>query len=179
MLCYILILHQTTTLISFFHVAVSCVIFLFYIKPQLALRRLLIGEGCVIFLFYIKPQPVHSGDDDRAGCVIFLFYIKPQPISPFAEAAGVVLYSYSTSNHNTARVVYDMEGLCYILILHQTTTKGIFLRPNIMLCYILILHQTTTFSTARRVWCRLCYILILHQTTTSGGLSVGNALFMR
>jgi len=36
--------------------------------------------------------------------------------------------------------------LCYISILHQTTTRGISLAERVGLCYIFILHQTTTAS---------------------------------
>ena len=35
-----------------------------------------------------------------------------------------------------------------------------------VLCYILLLHQTTTPLTPQVYKLRLCYILLLHQTTT-------------
>ena len=121
-LCYILILHQTTTIRTHSLGLTSCVIFLFYIKPQLSnfspeideccviflfyikpqlVRDLAISMlGCVIFLFYIKPQRADIHDIVNACCVIFLFYIKPQPMTLEAVVYRVVLYFYSTSNHN-------------------------------------------------------------------------------
>ena len=56
----------------------------------------------------------------------------------------VVLYLYSTSNHNPGGVVVHIYGLSYISILHQTTTKQTFTEWREQLSYISILHQTTT-----------------------------------
>ena len=35
-----------------------------------------------------------------------------------------------------------------------------------MLCYILLLHQTTTDTELKKQETELCYIFLLHQTTT-------------
>ena len=79
---------------------------------------------------------------------------------------GVVLYSYSTSNHNWDFNVAPHMRLCYISIPHQTTTLERVFPHARLLCYILIPHQTPTYR-MRRFFCRrLCYIYILHQTTT-------------
>ena len=56
LLCLILFLHQTTTLL---------------VLSFLSMR-------CVLFYFYIKPQPLCEGDDQVYSCVLFYFYIKPQ-----------------------------------------------------------------------------------------------------
>ncbi len=167
---------------------VSCVIFLFYIKPQPAKHLPAKRGSCVIFLFYIKPQPDPTDNPSAQSCVIFLFYIKPQPCCPMPTSALVVLYFYSTSNHNQMmdrfypnRVVLyfystsnhnsheytnKMHELCYISILHQTTTRPSAAAIHSLLCYISILHQTTTPSRCAETPSKLCYISILHQTTT-------------
>ena len=145
-LCYISILHQTTTFLLGSVCRSCCVIFLFYIKPQPLPSPAQTIPSCVIFLFYIKPQPSSLGNLEFLGCVIFLFYIKPQRVAhPLAVApccviflfyikpqqgsrrvvsCQVVLYFYSTSNHNCYLLFERREKLCYISILHQTTTSG-------------------------------------------------------
>ena len=55
-------------------------------------------------------------------CLISLFYIKPQLFAVHTPLARVVLYPYSTSNHNRACNNSCIDELSYILILHQTTT---------------------------------------------------------
>ena len=78
------------------------------------------------------------------GCHISLFYIKPQPTIEKDAVFGVVIYRYSTSNHNYLYTHCGIYRLSYIVILHQTTTKIVItMNPN-MLSYIVILHQTTT-----------------------------------
>ena len=145
---------------------VSCVIFLFYIKPQPAKHLPAKRGSCVIFLFYIKPQPDPTDNPSAQSCVIFLFYIKPQPCCPMPTSALVVLYFYSTSNHNVIQCIKVVYRLCYISILHQTTTWCPRSWCVIGLCYISILHQTTTETMVKWMIALLCYISILHQTTT-------------
>ena len=56
--------------------------------------------------------------------------------------------------------------LCYIFLLHQTTTdKAPIIIPQ-ELCYIFLLHQTTTVDKVLKTFMELCYIFLLHQTTT-------------
>ena len=121
-LSYIVILHQTTTTFVVMLGISSCLISLFYIKPQLCVMR----TQCTV------------------RCLISLFYIKPQLKACWWEWKIVVLYRYSTSNHNFISDVLKIDVLSYIVILHQTTTKGIYDLLGIALSYIVILHQTTT-----------------------------------
>ena len=99
-LCYIFLLHQTTTA-SLFSRTILC---------------------CVISFFYIKPQ--------RAYAPLSLCY--------------VVLYLSSTSNHNRAGFPDFIFLLCYIFLLHQTTTDWNRFVRDALLCYIFLLHQTPT-----------------------------------
>ena len=122
-LSYILILHQTTT----------------------ATIEDLKSSSCFISLFYIKPQLVTSFPFYRSRCFISLFYIKPQHNSYTLVPISVVLYPYSTSNHN-----YQGKGIRLVhVVLYPYSTSN----HN-------LLGMTAHFG-------RLFYILILHQTTTS------------
>ena len=55
-LCLILFLHQTTTYRLEWVYTRGCVLFYFYIKPQLCALLDGIDTRCVLFYFYIKPQ---------------------------------------------------------------------------------------------------------------------------
>ena len=55
-----------------------CVLFYFYIKPQLKTWTTSLCCCCVLFYFYIKPQLLWNNARARFGCVLFYFYIKPQ-----------------------------------------------------------------------------------------------------
>ena len=120
--CYILLLHQTTT------VAQGA-------KQLLAL--------CYIFLLHqtttLGPQLIHG-----ISCVISFFYTKPQQIRRAKLSETVVLYLSSTSNHNCIKKNCIAFKLCYIFLLHQTTTLIPSHTSKSMLCYIFLLHQTTT-----------------------------------
>ncbi len=100
-LFFIPFLHQTTT-------HNCCVLF---------------RERCSLFLFYIKPQLNISSLKAINSCSLFLFYIKPQhnEMKPFLPA--VVLYSFSTSNHNKISRRFLLLKLFFIPFLHQTTTR--------------------------------------------------------
>ena len=122
----------------------GCHISFFYIKPQPHGLWLALRSGCLISLFYIKPQHMLILKIKQCCCLISLFYIKPQPWLQLPNIASVVLYRYSTSNHNLTWLPPSLIWLSYIVILHQTTTIGIIYIYRYMLSYIVILHQTTT-----------------------------------
>ena len=165
-LSYIVILHQTTTqsqtacallgcLISLFYIkpqpqrcfpllSPCCLISLFYIKPQLTAPTRFRGFRCLISLFYIKPQPDSRQGRTHQCCLISLFYIKPQPKYLPCFICEVVLYRYSTSNHNCSVLSITSTMLSYIVILHQTTTIMAWRISLASLSYIVTLHQTTT-----------------------------------
>ena len=77
-----------------------CVLFYFYIKPQLALKRYEMIKGCVLFYFYIKPQ-LPCGK--CAECRVVSYSISTSNHNcdlACAISSNVVSYSISTSNHN-------------------------------------------------------------------------------
>ena len=138
------ILHQTTTIGGIERPTISCILFQFYIKPQLFSRNFFRGFRCILFQFYIKPQPRRSGTATARRCILFQFYIKPQQlllratppprcilfqfyIKPQLYDAHIVLnlvvfYFNSTSNHNEEIRGEFLTVLYSISILHQTTT---------------------------------------------------------
>ena len=67
------ILHQTTTLRGIFTLAISCISFESYIKPQLLARVQLNLSCCISFESYIKPQRTHVSLWDR----IVVYLLNP------------------------------------------------------------------------------------------------------
>ena len=123
-------------------------------------------DGCVISFFYIKPQP-----SIETKLVTFVVLYLSSTSNHNDERAplrniAVVLYLSSTSNHNDHSVFDLSNWLCYIFLLHQTTTMLVQERSFDKLCYIFLLHQTTTFRLVVNRSYLLCYIFLLHQTTT-------------
>ena len=93
-------LHQTTTILTAILGALGCILFHFYIKPQLMFLLLILVFCCILFHFYIKPQPSYINSFTSLRCILFHFYIKPQLCRLQSSAQSVVSYSISTSNHN-------------------------------------------------------------------------------
>ena len=124
-------------------------------------------KSCVISFFYIKPQRYDWYLRESYGCVISFFYIKPQRTRYMSRKETVVLYLSSTSNHNLDFLRNLANLLCYIFLLHQTTTNRLLWKDWQKLCYIFLLHQTTTGQLLDYLGYQLCYIFLLHQTTTS------------
>ena len=58
----------------------SCILFEFYIKPQLNSFVNRSTSGCILFEFYIKPQHFHNLPRNISSCILFEFYIKPQQL---------------------------------------------------------------------------------------------------
>ena len=124
---------------------VCCHISLFYIKPQLATFALMPTVCCHISLFYIKPQLLGAVRSAVDSCHISLFYIKPQLFYVNNDSVDVVIYRYSTSNHNSVRMSIIAVMLSYIVILHQTTTR----REG--MCDILSCHISLFYIKPQRV----------------------------
>ena len=56
----------------------GCILFVFYIKPQLFTFLYFNSIRCILFVFYIKPQQLVGAQRKNACCILFVFYIKPQ-----------------------------------------------------------------------------------------------------
>ncbi len=124
------------------------------------------GESCIISFLYIKPQLVMLNIRPTIGCIISFLYIKPQHRADIGVLHGVVLYRFSTSNHNATSGLKLSVRLYYIVSLHQTTTVRGVSSSVLELYYIVSLHQTTTVPILSLWHFVLYYIVSLHQTTT-------------
>ena len=149
LLYHIWILHQTTT----------------------GLRKNATCPGCIIFGFYIKPQLPKSQRHERR-VVSYLDSTSNHNRTLFVQRPRqVVSYLDSTSNHNGREHRRSDQQLYHIRILHQTTTRWCIAWPRSTLYHIRILHQTTTRQALARFTVLLYHIRILHQTTTGDGAS--------
>ena len=121
---------------------------------------------CLISLFYIKPQPSSLLGFAMLNCLISLFYIKPQLSWSAVSQCSIVLYLFSTSNHNTLCSHHSKPEI--VLYLFSTSNHNILMGWPIAtrLSYISFLHQTTTIENEHIQQRGLSYISFLHQTTT-------------
>ena len=165
-----------------------CVLFHFYIKPQLSHNTCSIIFCCVLFHFYIKPQRLLAAWPSGWRCVLFHFYIKPQLCFVCHKFEFVVSYSISTSNHNSFYDNSCLYALCLIPFLHQTTTCSalsrsssrcvlfhFYIKPQrwvsplfastVVSYSISTSNHNTSYERNRKG--RLCLIPFLHQTTTN------------
>ena len=77
---------------------------------------------CLIPLFYIKPQLIVACFSIMFHCLIPLFYIKPQPQGVHGRKVGIVLYLYSTSNHNPVSLCPCHSSI--VLYLYSTSNHN-------------------------------------------------------
>ena len=131
-LYYIVSLHQTTT----FKSSIVSVKRLYYI---VSLHQTTTWyycwcwlSCCIISFLYIKPQRTSYGKVADDGCIISFLYIKPQQSAITQSQLQVVLYRFSTSNHNRARGENVQLLLYYIVSLHQTTTGQTYHSCNLL-----------------------------------------------
>ena len=71
----------------------------------------------------MKQQRIMQREYNSQDCIISFLYIKPQQYVYIRASVGVVLYRFSTSNHNMLAPRPVVSVLYYIVSLHQTTTK--------------------------------------------------------
>ena len=115
-------LHQTTTIHSLQCASIRCILFHFYIKPQLSRRK-------KYYLSVVSYSISTSNHNFQ---------------SQMLSAQTVVSYSISTSNHNLQIIGLIINLLYLIPFLHQTTTFNLFPFIVSLLYLIPFLHQTTT-----------------------------------
>ena len=144
MLYLIPFLHQTTTLLSL------CL----HIK------------SCILFHFYIKPQLFYAQSKSNNCCILFHFYIKPQLLALFSFGSPVVSYSISTSNHNSLIVFTLAVAVVSYSISTSNHNLPRWCALPLKLYLIPFLHQTTTVHNASYTFIELYLIPFLHQTTT-------------
>ena len=146
---------------------VSCILFHFYIKPQLVscaehfvvvvsysistsnhnLAVMCIGcKSLYLIPFLHQTTTTRPILLTTVRCILFHFYIKPQPLMQSAFSSIVVSYSISTSNHN-----YKIrKGIAINVVSYSISTSN---------------HNLAVMS----LGCKSLYLIpFLHQTTTHG-----------
>ena len=118
-----------------------CIISFLYIKPQLITSLYVWARGCIISFLYIKPQQGWRTSAGNACCIISFLYIKPQLQQLRLTLGAVVLYRFSTSNHNYGIDGLDVLQLYYIVSLHQTTTCTTYIISNQSFDYFIGQHE--------------------------------------
>ena len=121
---------------------------------------------CIISFLYIKPQQVIT---NRVYTSVVLYRFSTSNhnmIPPTLLKSIVVLYRFSTSNHNSVPTFQNMGEV--VLYRFSTSNHNYALFPVLYhkLYYIVSLHQTTTESVWFAIILALYYIVSLHQTTT-------------
>ena len=117
-------------------------------------------------MFYIKPQPISGCSQGWPYWFTPMFYIKPQRCAGRCHRHKIDSHLCSTSNHNCLTLgvkVYKIDSHLCSTSNHNSAQFGMF---GVPLIHTYVLHQTTT----RGGWVRGCPALIhtyvLHQTTT-------------
>ena len=121
-------------------------------------------------LIDIKPQPCQMGSVANRSCVISFFYIKPQPLSENMIALTVVLYLSSTSNHNYEAQKANLRKLCYIFLLHQTTTPSRTTHRNTccVISFFYIKPQLSAIASFTLLGCVISFFYIKPQRKIEG-----------
>ena len=127
-LCLILFLHQTTTAIALYlNVTPLCLILFLHQTTTKHLSGVQ-SVGCVLFYFYIKPQLPQGFVCPTTVVSYSISTSNHNEVEHSSNSSLVVSYSISTSNHNLTLTFVIFYPLCLILFLHQTTTPGVL--PN-------------------------------------------------
>ena len=75
-----------------------------------------VAVRCISFDSYIKPQLVRSISKGPGSCISFDSYIKPQPDGKYTLKQTVVYLLIPTSNHNGYAVAVKYTQVVYLLI---------------------------------------------------------------
>ncbi len=156
-LYYIVSLHQTTTTVSTYRLRHGCIISFLYIKPQPSFPVVYWDLCCIISFLYIKPQLVTDSNENVLSCIISFLYIKPQPLYVLITSCVCCIISFLYIKPQRASV--PRGSLDVVLYRFSTSNHNLILSPQfkIMLYYIVSLHQTTTHR--RRLSLRDCCII--------------------
>ena len=151
-LFYTFILHQTTTYCTFS----------------------LSNFNCFIPLFYIKPQPNCVTFDWESDCFIPLFYIKPQPALLGDKSGSIVLYLYSTSNHNLDQIFG--KHLPIVLYLYSTSNHNRRGSTKSLTFIVLYLYSTSNHNTVESC-AEICLIVLYLYSTSNHNIHFITHLF--
>ena len=98
-------------------------------------------------------------------CIISFLYIKPQLIYVHYVRFSVVLYRFSTSNHNWSKVKEMFGALYYIVSLHQTTTAAALFRSTLscIISFLYIKPQPLFNISSKHSSCIISFLYIKPQ----------------
>ena len=115
-------LHQTTTLFQVPQHRKSCILFHFYIKPQLCFGGI-IYFIVVSYSISTSNHNIFSSPSTPKNVVSYSISTSNHNFALGGSSISyVVSYSISTSNHNIAHYLLRIIELYLIPFLHQTTT---------------------------------------------------------
>ena len=102
----------------------------------------------------------------RIDCLILLFYIKPQLQISFSAKIFIVLYFFSTSNHNSANAMPMRSSI--VLYFFSTSNHNGELMALAHLEIVLYFFSTSNHNAneGKTLIFELSYTSFLHQTTT-------------
>ena len=146
------------------------------------------SQDCIISFLYIKPQPFLTTPSWPSGCIISFLYIKPQLAFKCFVYCFVVLYRFSTSNHNhsprsvrTSQVVlyrfstsnhnfsYWLYCCPFVVLYRFSTSNHNYPQASGSWCGVVLYRFSTSNHNCYPIFCLvagLYYIVSLHQTTT-------------
>ena len=144
MLYILSFLHQTTTFCLFETKIPRLYILSFLHQTTTKQRWNMPNLSCISYLFYIKPQLIDIENKIKRSCISYLFYIKPQRQFRHGTKKPVVYPIFSTSNHNYLPRLQTCRSVVYPIF--STSNHNLDNRCCLLvLLYILsFLHQTTT-----------------------------------
>ena len=127
----------------------SCILFHFYIKPQLRNDTHIISVCCILFHFYIKPQLNVFTHDRFFGCILFHFYIKPQPVlDTFHASHGCILFHFYIKPQLTAGANSYVSGC---ILFH------FYIKPQpLVVSFVLGLVVSYSISTSNHNYFNCC-----------------------
>ena len=126
-------------------------------------------DGMPRMLYYIvslhQTTTAEGNSPIVRGCIISFLYIKPQPGIDINVRQLVVLYRFSTSNHNKIQIWLLFILLYYIVSLHQTTTLLVLLILLIccIISFLYIKPQLQRIIDNERYGCIISFLYIKPQ----------------
>ena len=122
----------------------SCILFVFYIKPQPRPILTIFSSTLYLIRFLHQTTTVLLLCRNIYSCILFVFYIKPQLTSLNKHCDQVVSYSFSTSNHNLTLITRKNKKV--VSYSFSTSNHNDMFTSFISneLYLIRFLHQTTT-----------------------------------
>ena len=147
----------------------SCILFCFYIKPQLAHGDYWVGVGCILFCFYIKPQPVFI--PNVCSTVVSYFVSTSNHNYGGSQYITLLVVSYfvSTSNHNLTNDINNLKAVVSYFVSTSNHNLCLVLAKSSIVVSYFVSTSNHNLIEQEKLTMELYLILFLHQTTTPVG----------